>query len=71
MSIYVLTIVLLLSTGEAQTQAGGYKTMAECQAVLAKIPEAIAQDNSKNEVKIKGYVAACKQMEKAPQGVSI
>ena len=69
----VLMVVVLFAGGSYQQMSVSTKSMAECQAFVQTLPKQIAEQNAKGsqDPKIIGYVAACREAQKAPQGTSI
>jgi hypothetical protein len=70
---YALFYVLFLLTGQPLTDGNVFKTKAECEEVLAKLPDLIAAHNADadNPIKITHYAAGCVKLEKAPQGKAV
>ena len=71
MPAYILFVLALLADGTVEPAAVPFKDLASCEAMAKQIPEKVAQVNTKSEVKIVGYVYACRKPIDAPKGTSI
>ena len=71
MPAYILVVLALFSDGSVQQAAAPFKDLASCEKVAKELPAKIAQVNTTNEIKVVGYIYACKKPVDAPKGTSI
>jgi hypothetical protein len=66
---FVLFFAAIYFSGPGAHEPRGFKTLEDCQSVLAKTPLLVAQWNATNDDKISAFAAGCIEVKPAKQGI--